>query len=321
MNAVLKKITFLFVVLCFPVYAGIAVKSERDPLVSWVDYGSNYRYLLILDFGWEISKKSVQDDWKYKPLDIANQHIAGYFDPSYFLIHESKKNPGLGDLSVLRLDINKDHFVQKLTLKRQVVEIRLNRLEQIVLAPVGESFPGFTIRVGQLFLGAPYATDPSYVPGICSGLDMQADPNFNGRYQKKFRADTNSILRGFEGYFGCREWAAQLYDENRPYIDVTSYEWGPDITRPKKGGKYPVGPVTYIKPFIGFSRFQDAPKPVIGQHLGQWYCITDCPEGNAPGKIENIRLWAAKQGWSVPERPENVRRFINQKPDYEDFED
>jgi hypothetical protein len=207
------------------------------------------------------------------------------------------------------------------TLQGRIVEARLNRLEGIVLAPKGEFPPRFTIDFGALLRGAPYAADPSYSPSICSTLDMEADPHFTGRYQKKFKADSDSLLRGFEGYFGCREWAAQLYDENRPYIDVTSYERGPDITRPKKGGKYSVGPVTYIKPFMGFSRFQDAPKPVIGQHLGQWYCITDCPEGNAPGKIENIRLWAAKQGWPVPERPENVRSFINQKPDYEDFED
>jgi len=301
--------------------AGVAIESEKDPLISWINREWEYRYLLVVRNGWEGIQKLVQREWIKKPLNIANQNIAGHFNPLFILIPESTVFPGWGMRPVLRLDITPDGTIQTATLQGKVVEAKLNRLEGIVLSPKGEFPPSFTIDFGTLFLGAPYAADPSYSPSICSTLDMEADSHFTGRYQKKFKADSDSLLRGFEGYFGCREWAAQLYDENRPYIDVTSYEWGPDITRPKKGGKYPVGPVTYIKPFIGFSRFQDAPKPVIGQHLGQWYCITDCPEGNAPGKIENIRLWAAKQGWPVPERPENVRRFINQKPDYEDFED
>jgi len=316
-----KAILFFLFLIPVVSYAGNVVVSENSRFVSWIDRDLDYRYLLVVENGWGMMQKLEQASWVKNPKGIANQQIEGHFNPSLILIPESKEFPGWGERAVLRLDVARNQTVHIPTLQGKVVELKLNQLERIVLAPKGESPPSFTIRFGQLFFGAPYAADPSYSPSICTGVDMQTDPNFKGRYQNKFKADSEYYLMGEDGYFGCREWAAQLYDENRPYIDVTSYEWGPDITRPKKGGKYPVGPVTYIKPFIGFSRFQDAPKPVIGQHLGQWYCITDCPEGNAPGKIENIRLWAAKQGWPVPERPENVRRFINQKPDYEDFED
>jgi hypothetical protein len=60
---------------------------------------------------------------------------------------------------------------------------------------------------------------------------------------------------------------------------------------------------------------------VIGQHLGQWYCLTDCPATTTPGKIDDIKAWAAAQGWPVPQRPKNVRRFINRSPRSEDFEE
>lgn len=297
--------------------AGIAIESENDSLISWIDREWEYRYLLIVDFDWKIGQVLVQEDWAKKPLDIANQDAAGHFNPTMVLVPSATGLPNASERAVLRLDIARDRTVQTKTLRGKTVEARLNRLRGIVLAPKGESPPSFTIRFGTLFLGAYYAADPAYSPSICTHLDMDAD----GRYQKKFKADSEYPLHGINGNFGCREWAAQLYDADRPYIDVTSYETGPDITKPKKNGKYSVGPVTYIKPFIGFSRFQDAPKPVIGQHLGQWYCITDCPAGTSPGKIDDINAWAAAQGWPVPKRPKNVRRYVNKSPGASDFED
>lgn len=301
--------------------AGIAIESENDALISWIDREWEYRYILIVDFDWKIMQGLVQEDWTKKPLDVANQNVAGYFNPTMVLVPAETGLPNASERAVLRLDIARDRTVQTKTLRGKTVEARLNRLRGIVLAPKGEAPPSFTIDIGTLFLGAYYTADPAYSPSICTDTDMKADPRLNGRYQKKFKADSEYPLHGINGNFGCREWAAQLYDSFRPYIDVTSYESGPDVTKPKKGGGYTVGPVTYIKPFIGFSRFQDAPKPVIGQHLGQWYCLTDCPANTTPGKIDDIKAWAAAQGWPVPQRPKNVRRFINRSPRSEDFEE
>lgn len=288
---------------------------------TWIDREWEYRYLLLVRDNWGLSQKLEQESWVKAPLDVANQYAEGHFNPSLILVPAATGHPDAAERAVLRLDVARDRTVLTPTLQGKIVEARLNRLEDIVLAPKGESPPSFTIDFGHLFLGAYYAANPAYTPSLCTSLDMEADPNFRGRYQKKFKADSKYLLQGSDGYFGCREWAAQLYDADRPYIDVTSYESGPDVTKPKKGGGYTVGPVTYIKPFIGFSRFQDAPKPVIGQHLGQWYCLTDCPANTTPGKIDDIKAWAAAQGWPVPQRPKNVRRFINRSPRSEDFEE
>lgn len=288
---------------------------------TWIDREWEYRYLLFVRNRWDGMQKLEQGNWTNKPEGIANQFVEGHFNPSLILVPAATGHPDAAERAVLRLDVARDRTVLTPTLQGKTVEARLNRLEDIVLAPKDESHPSFTILFGQLFLGAYYAANPAYSPSLCTDLDMEADPNFDGRYQKKFKADSKYLLHGSDGYFGCREWAAQLYDADRPYIDVTSYESGPDVTKPKKGGGYTVGPVTYIKPFIGFSRFQDAPKPVIGQHLGQWYCLTDCPAATTPGKIENIKAWASAQGWPVPQRPKNVRRYINKPPDTSEFED
>lgn len=95
---------------------------------------------------------------------------------------------------------------------------------------------------------------------------------------------------------GCREWGYQMYDSARPYIDVTNYRAG---AKPKD---------LYIRNFIGWGRFEDR-KPVIGMNEGHWYCLHDCPKGEAPGRIQNIRLWAARNGWAAPTPPKGLPRF------------
>jgi hypothetical protein len=68
-------------------------------------------------------------------------------------------------------------------------------------------------------------------------------------------------------------------------------------------------PVTRIRPFVGFSRFDSPVKPVIGNHRGQWYCITDCPVGDAPGPIADMSAWLKRSGWPMPKKPKDVREF------------
>jgi hypothetical protein len=111
-------------------------------------------------------------------------------------------------------------------------------------------------------------------------------------YGKLFKPDE------FSTTFGCREWAYQLYDDARPYIDVTSYV--------PKGKTFEHG--TYIREFIGWGRFGDK-KPIIGKHRAVWYCLYDCPNGEQPGPIADIKAWAQKNGWPVPKPPTKVPTF------------
>jgi hypothetical protein len=127
--------------------------------------------------------------------------------------------------------------------------------------------------------------DIAFAPAICSRYDMES------RYLPGHRPD------GWEGGFGCREFGYYLRSEDHPYIDVTSYEES--------------GP--YIRPFIGWGRFDIAPKPIIGNHLGTWVCLYECPDGQKPGIIPNIDAWASKRGWPVPKPPKQQPLFPDPK--------
>ncbi|NYE62713.1 hypothetical protein FHW58_003932 [Duganella sp. 1224] len=91
------------------------------------------------------------------------------------------------------------------------------------------------------------------------------------------------------GYFGCVEWASQLYNPNQPYIDVTTYT--------DEGG--------FIRHFMGWSRFTDKKKPIIGQHNGIWMCLLDCPHGDRPGIITDIAAWSIQHELPVPKEKIN----------------
>ena len=56
-------------------------------------------------------------------------------------------------------------------------------------------------------------------------------------------------------------------------------------------------------------RFDVPPKPVIGKHLNTWYCLHECPTGDAPGAIADIQAWAAKNGWPAPSVPKKQPLF------------
>ncbi|GAB3551305.1 hypothetical protein GCM10027343_35450 [Noviherbaspirillum agri] len=87
-------------------------------------------------------------------------------------------------------------------------------------------------------------------------------------------------------------WPVQEY----PFIDMTSYQ---------RDG-------TYIKELIGWTRFEDSPKPVIGKSTKIWVCLHDCPTGEAPGIILNIKARAKKHGFPLPKRPKKQPMFTNE---------
>lgn len=162
----------------------------------------------------------------------------------------------------------------------------------------------------------PLASDPQYkigdwfqgfgdsstgwAPTYCSFDETPAASSDGPKYYKynpKFKPEPLSET------FGCREWAYQLYDDARPYIDVTSY-----VPRTKQ---YPHG--AYIRNYIGWARFDDR-KPVIGKNGADWICLHDCPDGEGPGVIADIKAWAAKHGWAAPRPPKHMPMFPDPKP-------
>lgn len=116
--------------------------------------------------------------------------------------------------------------------------------------------------------------DATASPPLCIDLDLE-------RYSEKWKRGTAA------GDFGCREWTASLYRWQQQYIDVTTYT--------RHGN--------FIGKFMGWSRFSDPRKPVIGMHGKLWFCLYDCPDGEAPGAIPDIRYWVQIHHLPVPTRP------------------
>jgi hypothetical protein len=150
-----------------------------------------------------------------------------------------------------------------------------------------DALAGFSGRHGAyttlvLFKDKPYyfadwyvEPEPShFMPALCTQRDYW-------RYTRPWNYESA------DGGFGCREWTAQLYRKERPYIDVTTY-----------GNRR-----NFIGKFIGWARFEDAPKPVIGSSGKTWLCLHDCPAGEKPGIIPDIRAWTRKHGFPVPVAP------------------
>ena len=165
------------------------------------------------------------------------------------------------------------------------LSVRLNRIYDLVLTS-GNGSQDMRFDLGHWYTGRSDA-EIEYIPAICSMEDMDE------RYKKGFSATSYST----DGNFGCREWGYYLQNDKYPYIDVTSY------------GKDQFGPYSYIRPVIGWGRFDTPPKPVIGKHGKVWVCLHECPNGEAPGIIPDIAAWAKKNGWPVPKRPKKQPMF------------
>lgn len=120
-------------------------------------------------------------------------------------------------------------------------------------------------------------------PAVCDGSDAI-------RYYTDDPKDKDYV-----GGFGCREWAAQLQDDDYPYIDVTSY----------------FDDCNVIAGFVGWSGFNNKPKPVIGKHMKIWVCLHECPNGEEPGIISSIEEWTKKHGFPMPVRPKRQPKFPN----------
>jgi len=329
----MKSGDFLSILLALLTSATNVLGQNKDednnrPLdLTWIERPWEYKYLFKIENLSSFEESRRDTPKKRKPKTPAVLYFFGGFPPTTVI-----KIPHLSaalidsELAVLRVDIQKDQKVSTPNDWGIPLEAHLNGFEDIVLSPLEGIADDRMIEVGHFFMGHYGASDPRYSPAICQNSfgDNTSPTEISGRYVES-NFDPISV-----GYFGCREWAAQLYDKNRPYIDVTSYEYEYDYEKPaiKKGprkGFQPFKiPLTYdprVHSLIGFSRFEDPPKPVIGNHRGQWICFNDCPDGAAPGLIDDIKVWTKKQGWPEPKPPRNVRAFKDKKVKPEEFID
>lgn len=178
----------------------------------------------------------------------------------------------------------------------------LNRLYSIVLA-AGSTESDWYFKLGHWYTGRS-DDDLVFAPAICNYKDMDDSTAEIGRYRKGFAA-------GFtHGNFGCREWGYYLKSDEHPYIDITSYQWEDDETKPaNKKGRRPKKLVAYVHATTGWGRFDVPPKPVIGKAFDTWVCFHECPNGEAHGIIPDIKAWAKANSWPVPKPPKKQPMF------------
>lgn len=245
---------------------------------------------------WMISKEvSKEENFKQASREPKRRFFTWeeQFDPDHFVNLKVPDLSGDRKLAVVVVSFDQDGMVTSPHSRGKPLRGRINHLRSLGLSD-GEGLDDHFYYMAHWFTGIGDAST-HWAPAFChqdhrpNVLNVKSDEYLYGKLFKPY---------SFTPLFGCREWAYQLYDSERPYIDVTSYELGAR-GKPTKG---------HIREFMGWTRFGDS-KPVIGQHEGNWYCLHDCPGGDAPGLIPDIKSWAKRFDWHAPVPPTKVPTF------------
>jgi hypothetical protein len=78
---------------------------------------------------------------------------------------------------------------------------------------------------------------------------------------------SNKKDKGNKDFNTCIDWAKYLNNPKRQEIDIT-------IDSEDEFGNSPTS-------FIGFTRFTDKQKPIVGKDQSDWYCFANCPTGKS----------------------------------------
>ena len=263
--------------------------------ITWLDRPWELRYVVYASDRWAIETRVVQRLASEAALGELRRSWKEMFVPIAF--HQSRDKwakPGDG-LSVVLIQFQPDGKVISPHKSEAPLFGRIDELLYVTLTP-GDRMTQPRYPLGAWFTGLGDVST-HWAPGLC-GVHAMPSPfsktDTSYLYGPKFEATPSMPT------FGCREWAYQLDDPGRPYIDITSYY--SKRADPNEHG-------TYVSRAMGWARFSDAPKPVIGKHEADWFCLHECPAGEAPGLIPDIKAWAARHGWPVPKRPTRSPMF------------
>ena len=263
--------------------------------IDWLSKPWELRYVFYVTADWPLEALTLQRRVANAGPGKLRREWDELFVPTSF--HQSREKwakPGDG-LSVVLIEFGRDGKVVSPHRAESALHGRIDDLLYVTLTP-GDRMTQRRYPLGEWFTGLGDVST-HWAPGLCDVNAMPSpfsDTDTGYLYGPKFNALPPTPT------FGCREWAYQLDDPGRPYIDITSYY-------SKKAD--PDGPGSYVYKTMGWARFSDAPKPVIGKHEADWFCLHECPAGAAPGLIPDIKAWAAQQGWPVPKRPTRSPMF------------
>jgi hypothetical protein len=271
--------------------------AERRP-IEWLGRPWELRYVVYVSDYWSISVENAQerkDKAGTKALDRAWWELL--IKPRVFFPSRDKwARPGDG-LSVVVVEFDQDGKVKSPHAAGAPLYGKIDRILDVTLSEGGDvNKPRYDLGFWFMGLGD---VSTHWAPGLCKASEMPnpfANTDLGTGYLYGPRFEPSSSV----ATFGCREWAYQLQHPNRPYIDITSYVNKKDD---------PDGSGTYVHELFGWARFSDEPKPVIGKHEKDWYCFHECPGGDKPGLIPDIKAWAKKNGWPAPVRPTRIPVF------------
>lgn len=286
------KLLLLFPVLwCAPCVSLAATPSqERQPSREWLDRPWEVRYVIFIK-----TKKNME---------------AGISASKQFNSLDGKNGKNLIYYDVEELFAETKQVLPSKTNSIATAVISFDQTGKVLGHSALSHFTGKLSAINSFVLiqtekpsAKPYALadwdqgipgDVSFSPALCITIDSH-------RYDSHWRQND------YRGNVGCREWTAQLYRPEKSYIDVTTYS--------KRGN--------FIGELVGWSRFEDRPRPVIGMQGNEWLCLHECPAGESPGVISNIRAWTRKHNFPVPTRPKRqpVYPNANYKDDLNEFKD
>ena len=262
---------------------------KRHGFNVWINRPWEARYVLFITQQWPIWKKgAIKRNRTAEPWFVQWPAI---FEPSVMIPTPGEYSPD--PLWAVVIEFDADGKVLTPHTHGSPLRGRLNEIRRLTMS-AGDGPVDPQYDLGHWFTGLGDVST-HWAPGVCS---LKESPSPFSKTDTLYLYGPKFEIDEYSSTFGCREWAYQLYDDERPYIDVTSY-----IRQGKTYPKY-----TAIRDVIGWARFGDK-KPVIGQHDGRWYCLHDCPGGVPPGFIEDIKGWSAKQGWRVPRPPTKAPTF------------
>jgi len=255
----------------------------QRPSREWIDIPWNLRYVIFIN-----AEKSMKMDMDISRRFNAEDGKRGQ-DYVYLNVKEllpqikksvpSAKNPLIATAAIY---FDSDGKILNQELPFSTFTAKRSSIDTLVLIKEGTDDKPYSFADWDQ--GIP--GDITFSPAVCVITDTH-------RYSSHWKKTDSS------GNVGCREWTAQLY-RKEPYIDVTTYS--------KKGN--------FIGEVVGWARFEDGPTPIIGMQGKQWLCLHECPAGEQPGVIADIRAWTRKHGFPMPVPPPKQPLYPNQ-----DFED
>jgi hypothetical protein len=279
---------FIALFLALPTSLVMAA-SDEDPSRIWIERPWEFRYIMRIESPHDYDRWRKFGQKELEKGDVnAYQDIEPIFPLTTSIITDPEEGALKGDRAIgaVLMTFNQQSEVTSPYDWPHKLKGHLNRIRDLVLAP-GNKPQDMQFLLGKWYTGRSDA-EIEYIPAICSHTNGDDE-----RYKKGFSAKSYST----NGNFGCREWGYYLQSDKHPYIDVTSY------------GKDKYGPFSYIRPVIGWGRFDIPPKPVIGKHGKVWVCLHECPNGEAPGIIPDIKAWAKANNWPVPKPPKKQPMF------------